>query len=80
MKLEFGNLEHIKRLQAGIMCVCGHGKLAHNDYIGLTGCGGKGSEEKWMECEYDYPDCECDGFEEDKDLEFDISTNLFIKK
>ena len=68
MKPEFGNLEHIKILEKGIMCVCGHSKGDHWS----EGCNkyDKDGKEVWCECEcgdnhIKIDDCGCEGFKID---------------
>lgn len=64
-KLEFGNQEHIKLAEKGVMCMCGHAKAEHGDY----GCHANLTEEVDCECSecgdwHSYrPECECDEFE-----------------
>ena len=51
MILEFGNMEHIKLAEKGIICQRGHAKASHNQY---GDCSEKDVNDKEVKCY-----CEC---------------------
>ena len=66
MILEFGNMEHIKLAEKGIICECGHAKTEHDCYGNCQEKDINGNEVR-CECEcgdthWATKDCDCSKF------------------
>ena len=80
IKLEFGNLEHLAIVQAGIMCSCSHSKADHSNGIGYC------LKDEVVDCECDdcgdehqkTVECSCKNFKLNENLKFNTHTNTFM--